>query len=60
MFPPGGKHITKDMCFLHGEHISLGICVSLLGEHRSLGICATRAGEGISLEICVSLLGGHI
>ena len=23
-----GEHITRDMCFLGREHISLGICVS--------------------------------
>ena len=26
MFLGRGTHITRDMCFLGGEHISLGIC----------------------------------
>ena len=30
--PGGGTHITRDMCFPGGEHISLGICVSQVGE----------------------------
>ena len=46
--------ITRDMCFLGREHISLGICVSQVGEHISLGICVSQVGEHISLEICVS------
>ena len=52
-----GTHITRDMCFPGGEHISLGICVSLVGEHISLGICVSLVGEHISLGICVSLVG---
>ena len=58
MFPGGGTHITRDMCFLGGgtyiprdmcsqalEHISLGIYVSLVGEDISLGICVPRWGN---------------
>ena len=65
-FPGGGTHITRDMCFLGREHISLGICASQVGgthitrdicfpggEHISLGICVSRMGEHISLGICV-------
>ena len=36
-FPAGGAHISRDMCFLGEEQISLGICVSQLGEHIKLG-----------------------
>ena len=31
-FPGGGKHVTRSMCFPSEEHISLGICVSLVGN----------------------------
>ena len=41
MFPGRGTHITRDMCFRVGEHISLGICVSQEGEHILLGICVS-------------------
>ena len=47
-FPGRGTHITRDMCFLGGKHISLGICVSQTGEHISLGICVFQVGEHIS------------
>jgi len=43
-----------------GEHLSLGICVSLVGEHKSLGIRVSQMGEHISLAICVSQVGEHI
>ena len=36
--PGGGTHITRDMCFPGGEHISQGICVSQGGECISVGI----------------------
>ena len=32
-FPGRGTHITRDMSFQGREHISLGICVSLVGKH---------------------------
>ena len=52
-FPGGGTHITSDICFPDretlcfpgGEHISLGICVSLVGEHISLGMCVSLVGN---------------
>ena len=66
MFLGRGTHITRDMCFLGGEHISLAICVYHVGkhispsdmcflgwEHISLGICVSQLGEHISLGICV-------
>ena len=37
----GGTHITRDMCFPGGEHISIGIYVSQVGKHISLGKCAS-------------------
>ena len=48
-FPGRGTHIIWNTCFLAGEHISLGICVSLVGEHISLGIRVFEVGEYISL-----------
>ena len=50
-----GTHITRDMFFLVGEHLSRGICVSCIGEHISVGICVFWVGEHISQGICVSL-----
>ena len=54
MFPGRGTHITRDICFPGGEHISLGICVSQVGKHISLGIYVSQVREHISLGICVS------
>ena len=37
-------HITGDMCFPGREHISQGVCVSLVGEHiiiLHVGICVS-------------------
>ena len=65
----GEHNIARDMCFVVGKHISLGIYVSCVGEqisqgiktcvplsmkHLSLGTCVFYVGEDISLEICVS------
>ena len=58
-FPGRGAHITWNTCFLGGEHISLGIYVSLVGEHISLWIRVSKVGERISVDICVSkVIGG--
>ena len=54
MIPGRGTHITTDMCFPGGEHISLGIYVSQVGELISLAIYVSQVGEHISLGICVS------
>ena len=68
-FPGRGAHITWNTCFLGGEHISLGICVSLVGVHISLGICVSQVGEyymfflgreHMSLGIHVSKVGERI
>ena len=53
MFSVRGTHITRDMCFQVGEHISLGIRFPQVGEHISLGIYVSQVGEHISLGICV-------
>ena len=53
MFPVRGTHITRDLCFQVGEHISLGILFPQVGEHISLGIYVSQVGEHRSLGICV-------
>ena len=51
--PGGGTHITRDMCFPGGEHISLGICVSQVGECISVGIRVLPGrGTHITTDMC--------
>ena len=53
MFWGRGTHITRDICFGIGEHISLGICVLLdRGTHITRDMCF-GVGEHISLGIYV-------
>ena len=59
MFPVRGTHITRDMCFQVGEHISQGIRFPQVGEHISLGIYVSQVGEHRSLGIWVKKLRGE-
>ena len=55
-----GEHITRDMCFLGREHISLGICVSRVEEHISLGICVSSVGNTCHEGYAFHRKGTHI
>ena len=56
------RHITRDMCFVVGKHISLGIYVSCVGEQISQGIktCVPLSMKHLSLGTCVLRRGRHI
>ena len=73
-FPGRGTYITRDMCLLDGEHISLGIRVSQgggthitrhmrfpgRGTHITRDICFPDGGTHIARDMCFPGGGTHI
>ena len=49
----GGTHITREMCFLRREHISLGLCVfPRRGTHITRDMCFPGGGTHITRDMC--------